>query len=91
MDTGDSNEGAGSLPPKQLRLECIIHCSDDNTDKLVSLQNIDSWRTLLRAAEIQKHIPVLELAQDLPDGQMGHSQITGPFRDFCVLAVQITF
>ena len=41
MDTGDSNEGAGSLPPKRLRLECIIHCSDDNTDKLVSLQNID--------------------------------------------------
>ena len=70
MDTGDSNEGAGSLPPKRLRLECIIHCSDDNTDKLVSLQNIDSWRTLLRAAEIQKHIPVLELAQDLPDGQI---------------------
>ena len=43
MDTADSNEGAGSLLPKRLRLEwTIIHCSDDNTDKLASLQNIDS-------------------------------------------------
>ena len=76
MTTGASNEGAGSLPPKRLRVECIIHCSDDNTDRLVSLQNIDSWRTLLRAAEIQQHVPVLELAKDLRMDRYQQSGIT---------------
>ncbi|XP_056156559.1 uncharacterized protein LOC130130771 [Lampris incognitus] len=66
MATG---EQASFYPiPKRPRGECIIHCSDD-TDKLVSLQSVDSWRTLLRAAQIRNHAPVLKLAKDIPEGQ----------------------
>jgi len=31
-------------------------------------QYFNSWLTLLKAAEIRKHAPVLELVKDLPEG-----------------------
>ena len=53
-------------PPK---VECIIHCSDDQGN-LVSSNNADSWKALLRAAQIRQYAPVLDLAKDIPEGQM---------------------
>ncbi len=64
-----SEQESNSPPLKQPQMECIIHCSDDG-DKLVSLQSVDSWRTLLRAAQICNHAPVIELAKDIPEGQI---------------------
>ena len=52
---------------KQPQMECTIHCSDDE-DKLVSLKSVDSWKTLLRAAQIRNHEPVLEQAEGIPEG-----------------------
>lgn len=51
--------------------QCIIHCCDGDSDSnLVSPQNLDSWKTLLRAAEIRKHLPLLNLAKDLREGEI---------------------
>ncbi|KAG0720428.1 hypothetical protein GWK47_048533 [Chionoecetes opilio] len=55
--------------PKRPRLECIIHCSDDN-ENLISPQSVDSRKTLLRAAQIRRHEPILELAEDTPEGEI---------------------
>ncbi|KAG0727937.1 hypothetical protein GWK47_033565 [Chionoecetes opilio] len=63
-------EHPGTDPtPKRPRLECIIHCSDDN-ENLISPQSVDSWKTLLRAAQIRRHEPILELAEDTPEGEI---------------------
>ena len=43
---------------------CIIHCSDDN-GKLVCLKSYDSWKTLLNAAYIRSHEPLLNIAKAL--------------------------
>ncbi|KAG0711467.1 hypothetical protein GWK47_020543 [Chionoecetes opilio] len=55
--------------PKRPRLECIIHCSDDN-ENLISPQTVDSWKTLLRAAQIRRHEPILELAEYTLEGEI---------------------
>lgn len=55
--------------PKQPQVECIIHCSDDE-GRLVSVKDDDSWKTLLRAAQVRNHAPVLELAKDIPEGHI---------------------
>ncbi|KAG0715097.1 hypothetical protein GWK47_012734 [Chionoecetes opilio] len=55
---------------KRARIDCIIHCSD--SDALVSPQDLDSWNTLLRAAEIRQHDPVLEAAKGLEEGGIPH-------------------
>ncbi len=57
---------------KRARIDCIIHCSDDDSDALVSTQDLDSWNTLLRAAEIRQHDPVLEAAKGLEEGGIPH-------------------
>jgi len=51
-----------SIPLKRQRTEpyCIIHCSDDNT-KLVSLNSLDSWKTLKKAGEIRDHKSILSV------------------------------
>lgn len=64
-----SEQATDNQQPKRPRLECIIHCSDD-TDKLVSPQIVDSWKTLLRAAQIRNHAPILDLARDTPEGEI---------------------
>ena len=56
-------------PPKKARLECIIHCSNDDSE-LVSLQSLESWNTLYRAAQIRQHLPLLEIAKCLGEGEI---------------------
>ena len=55
--------------PKRPRIDCLIHCSDDDSN-LVAPKDPDSWDTLLRAAEIRGHRPILDLAEDLPEGSI---------------------
>ena len=57
---------------KRAPIDCIIHCCDDDSDALVSPQDLDSWNTLLRAAEIRQHDPVLEAAKGLEEGGIPH-------------------
>ncbi|KAG0712713.1 hypothetical protein GWK47_017833 [Chionoecetes opilio] len=54
---------------KRARIGLYHHCSDDDSDALVSPQDLDSWNTLLRAAEIRQHDPVLEAAKGLEEGE----------------------
>ena len=49
---------------------CIIHCSNDNSRELTSPQNTESWATLLRAAEIRDHKPLLDVSKTLKDGEI---------------------
>ena len=58
-----------STAPKRARLECLIHCSlEDHDSILLSPKNIESWNTLITAAKIRQHAPILDIAKDLPDG-----------------------
>ena len=63
------DEGA-PLPRKRPRPNCLIHCSNDDSDSLVTLNDLDSWKTLFRAAEIRQYPTVLELANDLGEGEV---------------------
>lgn len=69
MDPTSSDEGT-TLPKKRARTNCIIHCSADDSDALVYPQDLNSWKSLLRAAEIRQHTPVLDLAVDLEEGKI---------------------
>ena len=50
-------EETSSVPMKRAQMMCIIHCSsEDSSDdsNLVSPQNLESWQTLLKAAQIRQ-------------------------------------
>ena len=50
---------------------CIIHRNDVGTSsKLVSPRGIISWNTLLEAAKTRQHKPVLDVAENLQDGEI---------------------
>ena len=54
-------------PPKkrlcvEMRNDCLIHCTKDSGD-LSSVQDLQSWQTLVRAAEIRQYAPILDLAK----------------------------
>lgn len=46
--------------------ECVIHCTND-TSKLVSPRDLDSWKTLVKAAEIRNHVGIIDLARRTPE------------------------
>ena len=46
--------------------ECIIHCSDETGD-LVSLKDLESWKTLLNAAVIRNYEGCLLYTSDAAD------------------------
>ncbi|KAJ8416694.1 hypothetical protein AAFF_G00325720 [Aldrovandia affinis] len=59
------------IPTKRQRMEheeCTIHCTDD-TSGLVLLRDLDSWKTLVRAAEIRSHAGLMDLARTTPEGE----------------------
>lgn len=66
--------GDPTQPRKRARIDCLIHCSDDDTDSMVTLKDHDSWKTLLRAAEIRQQIPVLDFAKDLDEDEVSQIQ-----------------
>uniref|UniRef100_UPI00358F0FB3 uncharacterized protein n=1 Tax=Myxine glutinosa TaxID=7769 RepID=UPI00358F0FB3 len=66
-------EGSNDLPKKRARFQCVIHCSDDDSN-LISPQNFESWKTLLRAAEIRQHASLLDIAKGLCEGEIPQVQ-----------------
>ena len=58
---------------KKQKEECIIHYKTLNIEpdeRLVSLQDYDSWLTLLEAAEVRNHIPILEIAKNATEHEV---------------------
>ena len=49
--------------------ECIIHCCNDRGE-LATLKNLESWKTILNAATIRNHEPILEIAKTLEEGEL---------------------
>ena len=62
LKMGESQETC-SQPNKRQRMECIIHCSENTDERLVTPQNMESWQSLLRAAEIRNHGPILDISK----------------------------
>ena len=53
--------------------QCIIHfktVSNKDDDHLVSPQSYDSWLTLLEAARVRGHAPILEIAKRLEENEV---------------------
>ena len=48
---------------------CIIHCTDDNTD-LICPRDEESWQTLKNAAEIRNHQSLIEIAKNVSEGEI---------------------
>ena len=66
----ESNEKSScSSPPKLARMDCLIHCSEDDS-KLMMPQDFKSWSTLFNAVKIRNNAPVLELAKELAEGKV---------------------
>ena len=59
-----------AMDRKRPRPNWLIHCSNYDSDSLVTLNDLDSWKTLFRAAEIRQHSTVLELANYLGEGEV---------------------
>ena len=49
----------------------IIHCSDDES-LLFSPKDLDSWKSLLKAATIRNHRLLLDLAENVKEGEIPH-------------------
>ena len=61
-----------SQQTKPATYECIIHStSSAGVDApLISPQNFESWLTLLEAAKVWNHHPILDLAKNLDDKEI---------------------
>lgn len=53
--------------PSSSSEDCIIHCTN-SSDELVTIQSLESWKTLLNAATIRQHHAVLQVASTLAEG-----------------------
>ena len=61
-------------PPKNhicldTRSNCIIHCTD-GSGELSALHDVQSWKSLLRAAEIRQYKPILDLVETFKDEEI---------------------
>lgn len=50
-------------------MKLFIHCSDDES-LLISPKDLDSWKSLLKAATIRNHTPLLDLAENAKEGEI---------------------
>ena len=56
--------------------QCIIHQRvSDEDEHLVSPQNYNSWLTLLEAAKVRNHVPILDIAKQLKDKDLLSSKM----------------
>lgn len=72
VDGNDQLDLIGS-DPEQLpdQPSCIIHTSDEPPENnLITPKDDRSWQTLLNAAHVRKHAPLLEIAARLKKGQV---------------------
>ena len=58
---------------------CIIHCSDDES-LLISSKDLGFWKSLLKAASIRNHRPLLDLAENAKEGEIPHVSYHRKFR-----------
>ena len=65
----DQNNDQKRSRSEQSSCECIIHCTDDDTE-LVRPKDEESWNTLLRAPTVRKHKPLLDIAEILNEGEI---------------------
>ncbi|CAH3143072.1 unnamed protein product [Porites evermanni] len=65
----DDAEESNAAVKRFCKKKCIIHCTDDSSD-LVNPKDEESWKTLLRAAEIRNHQEILELSKSLSEGEV---------------------
>lgn len=70
--SNNCGEGPSLTPPTKKRKQapsCIIHYpEEDSQSSLISVKDLASWETLLNAAQIRKHKPLLDIAAALEPG-----------------------
>ncbi|CAH3160564.1 unnamed protein product, partial [Porites evermanni] len=64
-----SSQASAEENKRQRVEECTIHCSDETGD-LVSLKDLESWKTLLNTAVIRNHEGILSIAKALKEGEI---------------------
>lgn len=62
MSKNESDEewGVPKAPKRSKKTECIIHCTD-SSDTLIQPNSLESWKSLLAAAQFQQHTAILEV------------------------------
>ena len=62
MSKEDSDEewGAPKVPKRPKKTDCIIHCTDIS-DALIQPNSLESWKSLVAAANFQQHTAFLEV------------------------------
>ena len=62
MSKEDSDEewGPQKVPKRPKKTDCIIHCTD-TSDALIQSNSLESWKSLVAAANFQQHTAILEV------------------------------
>ena len=75
-DADETNvDGPGLSKRSKTVPECIIHSSivsEALTKNLSTLKDLNSWKDLCEAAEINKHQTLLNIARSTPEGTVPH-------------------
>ena len=56
----DEEWGAPKVPKRPKKTDCIIHCTDIS-DALIQPNSLESWKSLVAAANFQQHTAILEV------------------------------
>ena len=65
----DDAEKSNAAVKRFCKKKCIIHCTDDSSD-LVNPKDVESWKTLLQAAQIRNYQEIVELSKSLSKGEV---------------------
>ena len=62
MSKEDSDEewGGPKVPKRPKKTDYIIHCTD-SSDALIQPNSLESWKSLVAAANFQEHTAILEV------------------------------
>ena len=62
MSKEDSEEewGAPKVLKRSKKTDCIIHCTN-SSDTLIQPKSLESWKSLVAAANFQQHTAILEV------------------------------
>ena len=59
-ENSDEEWGSPRVPKRPKNTDCIIHCND-SSGALIQPTSLDSWKTLVTAANFQQHSAILEV------------------------------
>lgn len=65
----DSQRGTKRRKKTEETRVCLIHCTSDSSS-LVRVRDIESWETLLRAAQIRNHEGLIEISENISVGEV---------------------